>query len=311
MQNDSSEALRHPPCILGACCLPWNEDHSLAETVFRKSVRKLLSSLTRHLYVFGTAGEGHAVTRTQFEQVCQIFHEEMSGPDAHPMVGVISLSQMEILERIEFARGLGFRSFQISLPSWGALTPAESRRFFRDVCGSFPDCQFLHYNLMRTKRLVTPEEYTVLADENPNLVATKNSTADMGRIAGLLHHAPQLTHFFTEAGYAYGALVGRCGFLVSIASCNFAGARSYYEAGQRREADGLWERQRELMRLIDDLVALGSAEAHMDGAYDQAFCRLHDPEFPLRMLPPYASLSEGTFEKFRKLLQEKYHSWQP
>jgi len=235
----------------------------------------------------------------------------MSVPDAHPMVGLISLSQLEILERIEFARGLGFRSFQISLPSWGALTPAETRRFFRDVCGSFPDCQFLHYNLLRTKRLVTPEEYGVLADDNPNLVATKNSTGDMGRIAGLLHHAPQLTHFITEGGYAYGALAGRCGLLVSVASCNFAQARNYFEAGQQRDADGLWGRQRELMRLIDDLVALGSAEAHMDGAYDQVFCRLHDPEFPLKLLPPYASLTENTFEKIRLLLQEKYPVWQP
>jgi len=171
--------------------------------------------------------------------------------------------------------------------------------------------KFLHYNLLRTKRLVTPEEYAVLADENPNLVATKNSTADMGRIAGLLHHAPQLTHFFTEAGYAYGSLVGQCRFLVSVASCNFRSARAYYETGQRRDADGLWEQQRELMRMIDDLVAFGSSEAHMDGAYDQAFCRLHDPEFPLRFLPPYASLSQETFGKFRKLLQEKYPAWQP
>jgi len=163
MPNDSSPALRHPPCILGACCLPWNEDDTLAESVFRNSVRKLLGGLTRHLYVFGTAGEGHAVTRAQFDRVCLVFREEMSAPDAHPMVGLISLSQLEVLERIEFARGLGFRSFQISLPSWGALTPAETRRFFREVCGSFQDCQFLHYNLLRTKRLVTPQEYAVLA----------------------------------------------------------------------------------------------------------------------------------------------------
>src|SRR5690606_3617587 len=123
---------------------------------------------------------------------------------------------------ISVAREIGFRSFQISLPSWGALTWEETRRFFRDICGRFPDCRFLHYNLLRTKRLVTPQEYAILAAENPNLVATKNSTPDMSRIRGLLDHAPQLTHFFTEAGYAYGALTGKCGFLVSIASCHFA-----------------------------------------------------------------------------------------
>src|SRR3712207_9569121 len=66
-----------------------------------------------------------------------------------------------------------FRS--ISLPSWGPLNDDEMLRFFVDVCGTFPDARFLHYNLPRTKRVLTGPEYARIVAEVPNLAATKNT----------------------------------------------------------------------------------------------------------------------------------------
>jgi dihydrodipicolinate synthase/N-acetylneuraminate lyase len=51
---------------------------------------------------------------------------------------------------------------------------------------------------MRTKRLVTAQEYGKCAAEFPNLVATKNATDSAERIEALMDEAPQLQHFFTE-----------------------------------------------------------------------------------------------------------------
>lgn len=297
--------------ILATCCIPWNADGGFAEEVFRRQVRHTLAELTRDVYIFGTAGEGYAVTDVQFDEICRVFREECKRPGVRAMVGVIGLAQAQMLERIGRARNLGFRYFQISLPSWGALTELETRRFFRDVCGRFPDCGFLHYNLMRAKRLVSPDEYAVLARENPNLVATKNSTADMERILGLLTRAPELTHFITESGFAYGALAGRCGLLISVSSTNFALGRAYYQAGQRRQLRRLLTMQADLAALVRDLISLVSPEAHMDGAYDKVFCRLHDPEFPLRLLPPYAGLSEDAYQKIVAMMRRKYPQWLP
>ncbi|MEP6663858.1 MAG: dihydrodipicolinate synthase family protein, partial [Verrucomicrobiota bacterium] len=121
---------RYPSCILATCCLPWNGDGTLAEEVFRREIRNLRDNLTRHLYLFGTAGEGHAVTEKQYEQIIRIFHEETLQPDTHPMIGVIHLSLGTIIERIDRAYDLGFHAFQISLPSWGALNDAELMTFF-------------------------------------------------------------------------------------------------------------------------------------------------------------------------------------
>src|SRR5438128_243393 len=152
---------RYPPCILATCCLPWQEDHTLDEQMFRRQVRNLLSDLTQHVYIFGTAGEGYAVTEGQFDEILRIFREETAKPGVRAMVGIISLALFTMIERIERACELGFRLFQISLPCWGALKGSELKCFFKEVCQRFPECEFLHYNLPRVKRLVTPEEYAM------------------------------------------------------------------------------------------------------------------------------------------------------
>jgi dihydrodipicolinate synthase/N-acetylneuraminate lyase len=162
---------------------------------------------------------------------------------------------------------------------------------------------------MRTKRLVTPDEYAMLAREFPNLVATKNSTDSIERITGLLEKAPELQHFLIEAGYAAGSLLGECGFLISVASMNFRLGKEYFEAGQKQDSNKLRELQEEIKVLIADLISITGDAAYMDGAYDKMFCKIHDPEFPLRLLPPYSGFSDATFQKFLKLVREKHPHW--
>ena len=300
---------RFPACILATCCLPWNENGTLAEEIFRTEIRNLRNNLTRDLYLFGTAGEGYAVTEKQFDQITEIFWEEMKQPGCRPMVGTISLSLGTILGRIERARSMGFRYFQISLPSWGALGDAELMRFFDAVCGGFPDCFFLHYNLLRAKRLVTAEEYGKLVQRFPNLVATKNSTDSKDRILALNECAPELQHFSTETGFGQAAQIGECGFLISVASMNFQLGKEYFQASQTRDLKKLVEMQQELRDLTKDFIAQVGDAARMDGAYDKFFCKMHDPRFPLRLLPPYLSFSDEMFAATVDFLRKKYPRW--
>jgi dihydrodipicolinate synthase/N-acetylneuraminate lyase len=302
---------RYPSCLLATCCVPWDEAGQFMEEVFRCQVHTMLTRGTKHLYVFGTAGEGYAVSDRQFDQVVGVFADAMRSGGAEPMVGVIGLALTTITERIDRARAAGVRLFQISLPSWGGLTERELFTFFAQTCGRFPDCQFLHYNLLRTKRLVTPREYARLAKEHPNLVATKNSTDAMDLIEELLLVAPQLQHFLTETGYAYGSLISECGLLASLATLNWTSGRTFFEAGQRRDVATLQAMLRELNALGRELVAVVGNSAHIDGAFDKLFCRLHDRCFPLRLLPPYEYVSETSFERFAALLREKYPRWVP
>ena len=167
---------RYPQTILVACPTPWDEHDQLDEPTFRAEVRAVLAEGYTDVYVFGTGGEGYAVDTPRFTRVVEVFGEEILGREGiRPMVGVIGLSVPILLERIAIAHAVGFRTFQVSLPAWGALDDAELLRFFRDVCGAFPDSRFLHYNLPRTKRVLTGADYARIIPELPNLVATKTT----------------------------------------------------------------------------------------------------------------------------------------
>jgi len=304
----SSPTRRFPTGLMSTCCVPWTAEYRLDETAFRASIRSALGG-TPHLYVFGTAGEGYAVTTAQYRQIVEVFADEMRRGGAEPMVGVIDLSLGTILERIQQARELGVRLFQISLPSWGAVNTDELHRFFDAVCGGFPDCRFLHYNLPRTKRLVTGREYGELARRHANLVATKNCGDSLSHIQSLIEDAPELTHFLSENGYVYGSLWGECGILVSFIM-NWPRLRELYEAGRRRDVDRLVAIQREIRVVIQTLFET-VPDNRIDGSYDKLFEKMYHPEFPLRLLPPYLGSSDEEFHTFVNLLRRRLPEWIP
>src|SRR5262245_9196342 len=82
---------RYPSCIRATCVVPGGEDCTFLEDLFRHQVRQMLAHGTKHLYVFGTAGEGYAVTDRQFDQIVGVFADAMRQGGGEPMVGVISL----------------------------------------------------------------------------------------------------------------------------------------------------------------------------------------------------------------------------
>ncbi len=302
---------RYPHTVLGTVCLPWREDGSLDETIFRRTIRNLVSAGLPDLYVFGTAGEGYAVTDTLFRRVATVFAETMrEAGGAPPMVGVVSLSLATMIERIEFCRSIGIDTFQFSLPNWAATSDTEMRRVFAEICGRFPDSRFLHYNLMRSGRLVRPRDYAELADRHPNLVATKYGGGDPFMISGLMTHAPQLRHFFTEQGYYIGAPLGECALLGSISTSNPARAREYLEAGASGDAVRFTQLYRELCGVLHALLD-AAGTGFIDGAYDKAIHRLSEPDFPLTLLPPYESTTEAIFAQYRDRLAERHPEWLP
>ena len=281
------------PAILATAVVPWNDRFEFQEDVFRRQVHTIARELTRDIYIFGTAGEGYAVTERQFDQICRAFWESAKESKVTPMVGLISLSLPTIIERIQRCHALGFRLFQLSLPSWGALNDREVDRFFAATCGRFPDCQFHHYNLMRTKRLLTSVEYRRLAAAHPNLIAVKNSTTDPAVIADLMTMTPRLRFYITEMGYAIARKTHDLGLLISLATIHPERAKRFVAGTDtQREADLV-----ELKAVVAGLKSAGD-KFHIDGAFDKMLYRLTDPAFPLRLLPPYESATEDDFAKF-------------
>jgi len=66
--------------------VPWTADYKFDAAVFRRQSRTIARHLTRHIYIFGMAGEGFT-----------------------PMLGIVSLFLPTIVERIAWGRSLSFR----------------------------------------------------------------------------------------------------------------------------------------------------------------------------------------------------------
>jgi hypothetical protein len=300
-----ANAKRYPSVIMGTCVIPWRQDWSFDEPLFRLQVRLLRDHLTPHLYLFGTAGEGYAVSDAQFDRIVRAFREEMNRPEDHPMIGVISLSLSTIIDRITRCRELGFRTFQISLPSWGALTDKEVDTFFREVCGRFPDCRFLHYNLTRAKRVLAGRDYARLAAAHPNLAAVKyGGGPDRDVRVDMLRKAPALQFFFGERGFADLRDEFECGLLISLAVPSFTMAKTLFAA----RGDELRQLGAETDQIHDAIVAAVGEAGHIDGAYDKMLIKAHIPEFPLRLLPPYSCADDC---RFQVLLDRLPARWRP
>jgi dihydrodipicolinate synthase/N-acetylneuraminate lyase len=258
--------------------------------------------MTKHLYIFGTAGEGYAVTDTMFREIATVFYDQAQQCQVIPMLGVISHSLGTVIERVEFGLTLGYRQFQISFPSWGTVSDSERDLFFREICGRFPQGNFLHYNVPRSGRVLTGAEYGRLAGRHRNLVAIKFTSSDRAVVHELVTRAGPVQCFLTEPAYVLAREIVVCGLLVSL-----SGARLELP-GRFMEAHGaelllLGDLAMKIDTLLEDSVGATSAAVHMDGAYEKLIARAHGARVPLRLLPPYEGANEEGCRRFLSALR--------
>lgn len=302
---------RFPQVLLCAACIPWTEDFQLDVPLFRKSVRLLCEQGAGSIYLFGTAGEGYAVNRELYLQIVTEFMEEMAGfPDVIPMVGVIDLSMTEVMERIRLAGELGIRYFQISFPSWGAVSDEEALTFFKTVCGAFPDYSFMHYNnALRSRKRLSPKDYQRLVEEVPNLVAVKFIAPSFDEIQTFARLDLPIRVFFLEYAYGYGSMTyDQFGYLASITNCSYPVMRAYFDAGRNRDWDTILRIHNDFPVLYESLFS-NCPGSKIDSAYDKLFLQFSIPEFPARILPPYEGYACEQVEGFKAELKQKLPQW--
>ncbi len=302
-------ATRYPSTAMVSVVCPWDEREQLDEVAFRHEIDHAIRANFRHVYVFGTAGEGYGVDTARFRRVIEVFGDEMRGTDgARAMVGVIGLSTGNVIERIAIAHEMGFREFQISFPIWQTVTDPEALMFMKDVCGAFPDSLFMHYNTGRVGRVLDGRQYRPIIDAVPNLVATKTMTADQLIVGSVVRDAPELTHFLTETSVAVGSLYGTVGLLATygaLAPKHCWAVLNAANEGRHRDAAALGGWFERLGREIFDPLM---ADRRIDGAYDKLIEKLSPGQegFPLRMLSPYRGLSDEEYTQAARTLREKF-----
>ncbi len=261
------------------------------------------------LYLFGTAGEGHAVADDQFRAIVTAFLE-VHGL-TRPMVGVIGTSLATSLERVRFAHGLGVRDFQFSLPPWSVLTETETAAVFAAFCDAFPRAGSCTTTC--SARAGSCSRASTPCWRSATRTSSRSGTApaEPAMVAGLLSEAPQLRPFFTENGYYLGAR--RWASAVSspprhpATRPGRASTTTPARAGTTRALAALYTELSGLGDALKDAVGPG----RIDGTYDKVIHKLVNPDFPLRMLPPYEGASDAEFRAYREAVETRFPEWLP
>lgn len=303
---------RYPKTLMTTACVPWTKDFKIDERLLRSEIDMLMKANSKSIYLFGTAGEGYSVNHKQFIDLVRILKDQTSGDKSvMPMVGIISLSLTDIIDRIEMAAKLGITDFQISFPCWGSVTKEESLLFFKSVCNRFPELRFMHYNnYMRSKTKLNPDDYIELAKEFENLVAVKfitNSVSEVHQLAAL--NSP-LQFFLLDGLYGYGSMLGEFGLLISLLNVSYKIANEYFEAGTNKDfdtclkiADGFYKGHKCLMKHCP------AGSGKMDGAWDKTFVKFGIPDFPQSLHPPYIGFTDEQVTAFIAEMKEILPHW--
>ena len=288
---------RYPSVMMASALMPWDENYDFMPGLFAKQVRHMVDNGLRHIYLFGTAGEGYAVNTRQFEQIVNLFADIMQGDSLYPMVGLVDMSVSRMKEKLEIAYSYGIREYQFSLPCWAQLNNDEIFDFFDALLPNYPDCKFLNYNLTKTKRLLEPEELFELAQLHPNFVAVKHTRGEESDFAAIAASGTPLQFFITERNFLNLSKITECGLLMSISNTDLTLAKEFFksckaknfvEAG--RIMDILWEIRTAMINSVTFPA--------IDGVYDKLYTKYNVRDFPLRLLPPYQSASDEVFNKF-------------
>jgi len=96
-----------------------------------------------------------------------------------------------------------------------------------------------------------------------------------------------------------------------VSTTNHARCRAYFEAGLRRDAAAPAAYDEELAAVTQAVVESVGPGPHMDGAYDKLIYGLHDPTFPLRLLPPYQGADEAARQRLSEALRRRAPRWLP
>ncbi|MCD6321919.1 MAG: dihydrodipicolinate synthase family protein [Clostridiales bacterium] len=288
---------RYPSVMMASALVPWNENYEFMPKVFKTQVKHMIDNGLKHIYLFGTAGEGYAVNSHQFKTIVKLFSEIMKDDNLYPMVGLIDMSVARVKEKLEIAYSFGIREFQFSLPCWAQLNSNEIFKFFDVLLPEYPDCKFLNYNLSKTKRLLEPEELFELAKLHPNFVAVKQTRGENSDLAAIASSDTQLQFFVTERNFLNLSKLTECGLLMSISNTDLIMAKKLFNACKNKDFS-------EAGRIMDIFWKIRTAMINsvnfpaINGVYDKLYTKYNVQDFPLRLLPPYQSATDEVFIKF-------------
>ena len=172
-----------------ALATPFLEDFSLDLKGFRRLTRHVVAGGVDTLVVLGTTGESPTLEDSERDALIEACLEEAQGRPV--VVGAGSNDTRKTAALARRAQALGADGALIVTPYYNKPTPRGLVAHFAETASAAPGLPLIAYNVPgRTGLNLTPAILALLW-ENPQVVAVKESTANLAQIGAIARALPE------------------------------------------------------------------------------------------------------------------------
>jgi len=170
--------------VLPAITTPFKPDFSVDADLLVKQVDALVRAGCTGVVALGSLGEGGSLSFDEKKAVLRLCREALAGR-APLVAGVAALTTADAVRLAELGTDTGCEGLMVLPPYVYEGDWRETRAHFAAVIGETPLPCMLYNNPVAYGTDVLPEQMVDLAVSLPNLVAVKESSADVRRVTSL------------------------------------------------------------------------------------------------------------------------------
>jgi 4-hydroxy-tetrahydrodipicolinate synthase len=239
--------------VIPAITTPFEADFSVNADLLVKQVDALVRAGCTGVVALGSLGEGGSLSFDEKKAVLRLCKEALAGRAAL-VAGVAALTTAEAARLAELGQESGCDGLMVLPPYVYRGDWRETRAHFQAVIGRTPLPCMLYNNPIAYGTDVSPEQLAQLADALPNLVAVKESSADVRRLTALRARCGERLARLVGVDdlVLEGVAAGAVGWIAGLADALPAESVRLFElatAGRQAEALALYDWFLPLLRL--------------------------------------------------------------
>ena len=239
--------------VIPAITTPFKPDFSVDADLLVKQVDALVRAGCTGIVALGSLGEGGSLTLDEKKAVLRLCKEALKGR-ASLVAGVAALTTDEACRLAELGREQGADGLMVLPPYVYKGDWRETRAHFAAVVSETALPCMLYNNPIAYGTDVLPEQVLELAEALPNLLAVKESSADVRRVTALTALAGDKLSVLVGVDdlIVEGIAAGAVGWIAGLADALPAESVRLFDlavAGKAAEAKALYEWFLPLLRL--------------------------------------------------------------
>jgi dihydrodipicolinate synthase/N-acetylneuraminate lyase len=239
--------------VLPAITTPFEEDLSVDAGALFREVEALLAAGCTGVVALGSLGEGGSLSFDEKKAVLRLCREASKGRGTL-VAGVAAMTTAEAARLAELASESGCDGLMVLPPYVYRGDWRETRAHFEAVIGETALPCMLYNNPVAYGTDVLPDQLAELAAALPNLVAVKESSADVRRVTAIRALCGERLEVLvgTDDAIVEGVAAGAVGWIAGLADALPAESVRLFDlarAGRSAEARALYEWFLPLLRL--------------------------------------------------------------